>query len=164
MTDATGEERNAEVSMLDSLFNQRQLNDKIEFLELEKTKLKTRLQQLQEETSHERKKQTDLVWFYRQENEKKDKAIEKLTEQNNAHIADKRSLKEKFDENMKNLKEQHTFVKQELQDHLDALTRDNASLRDFREHKVYRVIAASYMNGILEIDIRGPVFFLAEGA
>jgi hypothetical protein len=135
MADSANGERNNEIMMLNSMFSEHQLRDKIESLEAEKVRMKAKMEKLRDEFSAEQQKQTDLIWFYRKENDQKDKTIQKLTEENASHMASKRILKDKFDDKMKSLNDQHLCVKKELQDHLEAITLDNKSLRDFREHK-----------------------------
>lgn len=135
MADPVNAESKAEVSMLNSMFSEHQLKEKIEVLELENQTMKKKLQSLQDQYSMEQRKQTDLVWFYRQENEKKDEIIDKLTEESAKHISAKRVLKDQFDEKLKALEDRQLKVKQELQDNLDALALDNKSLRGFCEHK-----------------------------
>lgn len=76
--------------------------------------------------------QGDLIWFYRKEAEQKEKVISSLTQTNLKLEATIREVKEKAEDEIKRMESQNGQVKKELQEHLERLTRESKSLRDFR--------------------------------
>ncbi|SPQ96893.1 unnamed protein product (mitochondrion) [Plasmodiophora brassicae] len=151
-TDANAAPKSPEVQMMDALFREKWLADKVAAAAAENQQLKSRIEMVQNEAEQSRLKQGDLIWFYRKEAEQKEKVISSLTQTNLKLEATIREVKEKAEDEIKRMEAQNGQVKKELQEHLERLTRESKSLRDFSEQKRELEMQLAVLKSTLEAE------------